>query len=161
MLRPITLVTLVAFLSQPCLADPPKDVKAQKAEDALKAQIEPNNVSVFMQSKLHYAQKVLEGLATEDYRMIDRNSQELSLLSLAATWQVFQTPEYLRNSAEFRRTSNGIRDAAKKKNLEAATLSYMEMTMKCVRCHQHVRSIKTAALPSISSFQFVNTKEGN
>ena len=47
-----------------------------------------------MRVKLDDAKKVLEGLTVEDYNMIVKNAQEMSLLSEDAVWQVLQTPEY-------------------------------------------------------------------
>ncbi len=69
------------------------------------ARTEPrtDNVEEFMRVKLKHSQKVLEGLATEDYDLIGKSAQEMSLLSHAAQWQVLQTAEYTRRSAEFRR----------------------------------------------------------
>lgn len=107
---------------------------------------EPNAVKTFMEAKLTHAQKVLEGLATEDYDMIAKHSQELSLLSQAASWQVLQTADYRQHSAEFRRTADAIRDAAKEKNLDGASLAYVELTVRCVNCHKHVRKVKMAEL---------------
>ncbi len=104
----------------------------------------------FMQRKLVHAQKVLEAIAMEDYQRIEHHAQQLSLLSQAATWNVINTPEYLMHSREFRRAAEQMRDAAKRKNLDAATLAYVQMTMKCVECHKHVRKVKTAALPDAS-----------
>ena len=73
--------------------------------------LRPNNVKGFMRVKLKHAQEVLEGLTLEDYDKIAKNSQELSLLSLESNWQVLQTPDYLAHSAEFRRTTQRMRDA--------------------------------------------------
>ncbi len=101
----------------------------------------------FMQRKLVHAQKVLEAIALEDFGQIEHHAQQLSLLSQAATWNVINTPEYLMHSREFRRAAERMRDAAKQKNLDAATLAYVQMTMKCVECHKHVRKVKTAAVP--------------
>ena len=101
----------------------------------------------FMQRKLVHAQKVLEAIALEDYRGIEHHAQQLSLLSQAATWNVINTPEYLMHSREFRRAAERMRDAAKQKNLDAAALAYMQMTLKCVECHKHVRKVKTARAP--------------
>jgi len=52
---------------------------------------------------------------------------------------VLQTPEYRERSNDFRRSVNAITDAARKKNLEAATLAYVDSTLKCVSCHKYVR----------------------
>ncbi len=99
----------------------------------------------FMRVKLRHSQKVLEGLVLEDFGEIVRNSQELSLLSLAATWQVFETPQYVEYSRKFRNATDALSDAAKKKDLDRATLAFNQVTTKCVECHKYVRGIRMAA----------------
>ena len=105
---------------------------------------QPNKVSKFMRAKLEHSQKILEGLATEDYESISKNAQDLSLLSLAASWQVLQTEDYQQHSREFRRAADALKDAAKKKNLDGAALAYVDVTLKCVNCHKYVRGIRIA-----------------
>ncbi|MDX1961585.1 MAG: hypothetical protein SFX18_00440 [Pirellulales bacterium] len=98
------------------------------------------NIQDFMRVKLKHSQSILEGLATEDYDKMAKGSQELSLLSLVASWRVLQTEEYVQHSNEFRRAADALRDAAKKKNLDGAALAYVDLTLKCVSCHKYVRS---------------------
>jgi hypothetical protein len=100
---------------------------------------QPDRVAVFMRAKLGHAQDVLEGLAVEDFDLIDRGAQELSLVSEDASWQVLQTEDYARQSGEFRRSCDSLRKAAKARNLDGAALAWMEVTMKCVQCHKYVR----------------------
>ncbi len=103
-----------------------------------------NKVALFMQAKLEHSEKVLEGLALEDYDLIVKHSEDISLLSLASNWQVLQTPEYLHQSAEFRKLTDDLTKAAKEKNLDGAALAYVGMTMKCVSCHKYVRGVRMA-----------------
>ena len=105
---------------------------------------EANKVGDFMRAKLLHSQKVLDGLVREDFDMIAKHAQEMSLLSQASTWQVLQTPEYRERSTEFRRSVDALTEAAKKKNLDGAALAYVEVTMKCVTCHKYVRHVKMA-----------------
>lgn len=113
---------------------------------ASRAQTAPpvNNVRDFMRQKLVHSQKVLEGLTVDDLEMVAKHSQDLSLLSQAASWQVLQTPEYLDRSAEFRRAVDTLTEAAQKKNLDGAALAYVDVTMKCVSCHKYVRGVRIA-----------------
>ncbi len=97
-----------------------------------------------MQLKLKHAQKVLEGVATEDFDMIAKNSQKMSLLAQDANWRVFQTPEYRHHSADFQRISDSLTKAAKDKNGDAAALAYVQLTMSCVNCHKYVRGVRMA-----------------
>ena len=100
----------------------------------------------FMRAKLRHSQKVLEGLSLENYGMIAKHSQEMSLLSQASNWQVLQTPEYRQRSTEFRRSVDSLTDAARERNLDGATLAFVQVTMKCVSCHKYVRSVRMAKL---------------
>jgi cytochrome c556 len=98
----------------------------------------------FMRVKLKHSQKVLEGLVTEDFDAIAKNAQEMSLLSLAETWQVLQTPQYIEFSRKFRNAADTLSDMAKKKNLEEATSAYNKVTVRCVECHKYVRDLRMA-----------------
>ncbi len=108
---------------------------------------------LFMRAKLEHSQRVLEGLTTGNHEMIAKHAQEISLLSQAEMWQVLQTPEYFERSVEFRRASDALTDAAKNKNLDGATLAYVDMTVKCVNCHKYVRRVKMADVRRDRPFQ--------
>jgi len=119
------------------------------------------NVSKFMRAKLTHSQAVLEGLAMEDYDQIAKSAQQMALLSQATSWQVLQTPEYMQQSADFRRTANSLTEAGKKKNLDGAALAFVELTLKCVNCHKYVRGVKVAKRdfgPRFNELQIVKTK---
>jgi cytochrome c556 len=98
-----------------------------------------NDVRTFMLAKLEGSKNVLEGLTTENFDLIVKNSQAMGLLSEDALWQVMQTPEYSQRSADFRRITDRLTEAARKKNLDGAALAYVEMTMSCIECHKYVR----------------------
>ena len=107
--------------------------------------IKPDDVAVFMRAKLDHAQDVIEGLATEDYQEIYRAAHDLALASQASAWEVLLTEEYVRQSADFRRSCEALRAAARDENLDAAALAWMEVTMKCVQCHKYVRQADATA----------------
>jgi cytochrome c556 len=96
-------------------------------------------LSNFMKGKLEHSQKTLEGLSKADFDLIAKHSQAISLLCEDELWMVIQTPEYRERSKEFQRSVNAITDAARKKNLEAAALAYVDATMKCITCHKYIR----------------------
>ncbi len=98
----------------------------------------------FMRVKLKHSQNVLQGLVLEDYDAIVKHSEAMSLLSLAETWQVLQTPEYVEYSRKFRHAADKLTDMAKKHNLEKSTIAFNEMTVKCVECHKYVRGVRMA-----------------
>jgi len=93
----------------------------------------------FMRDKLELAQRALEGLATEDYDLIVAKATRLGAMSKEADWRVFENPDYDQQSVIFRRHVNSLVKAAQDKNLDAATLAYVRVTMSCVDCHKLVR----------------------
>ncbi len=99
----------------------------------------PNQVRDFMRPKLAHSQKLLEGLTLENFDMIAKSARALSLLSQESQWRVLQTPDYLHESQEFRRKADRLTTAARERNLDGATLAFMELTLTCVQCHKHVR----------------------
>jgi hypothetical protein len=107
---------------------------------------EPKTVSELMQRKLTFSQKVLEGIALNDLNKVADNAEELIEISKAAQWHVLKTPRYELYSNEFQRAAEGIVKNAKGKNLDAATLSYVELTLTCVKCHKHVREVRMVKL---------------
>lgn len=109
-------------------------LRAQKPETA--------DLRDFMRAKLLHSQKILEGLTTENYDMIAKHAQDLSLLSEDEQWQVFQTADYMNRSKEFRRAANALAESGRTKNLDSASLGYVEVTLKCIECHKYVRSIQ-------------------
>jgi hypothetical protein len=103
-------------------------------------------VETFMHAKLAHSQSILEGLAVENYDQIAKSSQSLTLLSEEAGWNVLQTAEYARQSDLFRRNTRALTDSSRKHNLDAATLAFVQVTLNCVECHKHVRSVQQARL---------------
>lgn len=98
----------------------------------------------FMRAKLKHSQRVLEGLVMEDFDEVAKGSQELSLLSLAASWQVLQTPEYLDYSRKFRTAADSLTEKARKKDLTGATTAFNQLTVRCVECHKYMRAVRMA-----------------
>ena len=61
--------------------------------------------------------------------------------SKAVEWHVHKTPQYELRSNEFRRAIDGLIEKAREKNLDGVSLSYVEMTLSCVKCHKYVRNL--------------------
>ena len=112
----------------------------------IRGEQEEKPVETFMHAKLAHSQSILEGLAVENYDQIAKSSQSLTLLSEEAGWNVIQTAEYARQSDLFRRNTRTLTDASRKHNLDGATLAFVQVTLNCVGCHKHVRSVQQARL---------------
>jgi hypothetical protein len=97
-----------------------------------------------MQDKLKSSQAILEGLALADFGKMEHNADRLLSISNADEWFAYKTPEYKLFSNEFRRAADKLARSAKARNIDGAALSYVELTMTCVRCHQYVREVRMA-----------------
>lgn len=111
------------------------------------ADASPEKIAKFMRAKLVHSQKILEALALEDFAQMAKHSQDLKLLSQESIWNVLQTEQYVLHSDDFRRRADALTDAAKKKNLDGASLAFVELTLNCVQCHKHVRDVRGKAEP--------------
>ena len=98
-----------------------------------------------MADKLQAAQKLLEAIATADFKKISEQADKLSQIANQAEWVAYKTKGYELHSNEFRRAVETISRKAKDKNIDGVTLAYMDLTMSCVRCHQHVREVRDAS----------------
>jgi hypothetical protein len=103
---------------------------------------EPGKVKDLMRAKLSHSQKVLEGIATSDFDLIARHADDLIQVSKSLEWHVLKTPRYELHSNEFRGSAETLVQQAKDKNLDGATLTYVDMTLNCVKCHKYVRSTR-------------------
>ena len=130
----IAYVLLAGFAMFACIpilnGDGPKDSKVQQ----------------LMKKKLQHSQRVLEGIALNDFGLISRNAEDLIQVSKEAEWHVLKSPQYDVNSNEFRRSAGALFQAAKDKNVDGAALAYVDLTLSCVRCHKHLREIRQARL---------------
>jgi hypothetical protein len=131
--RTFLLVVLLAVLGGSILLPRSDAKKPATAEDKVKK---------LMQAKLEHAQKVLEGIALNDFKKIEKNAEELMVISKSAEWRPLKTPTYEVYSNEFRRITGELIKNAKKKNVDGAALNYVNLTLTCVKCHKHVREIR-------------------
>jgi hypothetical protein len=102
-----------------------------------------------MIDKLQNAQKLLEGIALGKFDRIEKHANELVRISKTAEWlNAHKAPRYELFSSEFQRSAEEIAKKAKEKNMDGVTLAYFDLTKSCVRCHQHIRDVRDARLPT-------------
>ena len=97
-----------------------------------------------MRAKLEHAQQILGDVVTSNWSGLERHSLELRRATEDPAWAVLTTPEYARHTAAFLRASEDLLEAAKQRDLEAAPLAYMSLTMSCVQCHRYVARTRIA-----------------
>jgi hypothetical protein len=90
--------------------------------------------------KLKESQSLLEGLALNDFTKVEKSAAELLRISKEAQFRkALSTAKYEYHANAFQRAAETVIEKAKAKNIDGATLAYLDMTMTCVRCHQHTR----------------------
>ncbi len=114
---------------------------AEKKTEKKRPGVRKVMLHAFMRTKLAASQKVLEGLVVEDFDMITKGADELIVVAGAAEFMVSDDAAYVEHADDFRRILTKLSVAAKERRLEGATLAYVDMTMSCVECHRHVRTL--------------------
>jgi len=98
-----------------------------------------------MQQKLGHSQVILAAVTTSNWAEMERRSEALIELTKDPAWMVLNTPEYARNSQAFVRAAEDLHDAAQRRDLDAAPLAYVSMTLSCVQCHRYVARARIAS----------------
>ena len=98
-----------------------------------------SGVKEAMQLKVACSMKVLVGITLEDYGLIANNAEKLVELSNKTNWYSRQVPEYELFLNEFRRNAQDLKKAGQQKNLDSASLAFVQMTLSCVSCHKFIR----------------------
>ena len=105
----------------------------------------------FMRKKLGASNRILEGLVTEDFELIQKGADELVTISSAEKWRIINDAMYHQHSNQFTRVAKNLQIVAKEKKLDSCAFLWLEATMSCIQCHKFVRSMmiadnKTSAL---------------
>tara|TARA_R100000789_G_scaffold100119_1_gene108819 strand:- start:463 stop:927 length:465 start_codon:yes stop_codon:yes gene_type:complete len=93
----------------------------------------------FMRAKLKASSDILEGLSNEDFLLISSGAEKLYKMSTVEKWLYSDDEKYRQYTNEFQRDALALVETAKEGNLDKSTLKWMELTMKCIECHRHIR----------------------
>ena len=97
-----------------------------------------------MRDKLQHSQNILAAIMTSDAASLDKESAALMRATELPAWSTFKSPEYLRQSAAFIRAIQDLRDSAKSRDMDAAALNYVSLTITCLQCHRHLKGVRNA-----------------
>lgn len=96
-----------------------------------------------MAAKVKHAQALLDALAREDFKRIKTESTALVHISDAAEFlNAHKTDEYRLQAAVFRQSVATMAEQADAKNIEGVMLAYLDMSTRCLKCHQYTRARK-------------------
>lgn len=119
------------------------DHQRAQAEHAKEAKTD-NTLSTFMRKKLSAASDVLEGLATEDGKLIAKGGNAMAEMSRVEIWQVLTDGDYRNFSRDFRDAAKKLAEAGEKENFDSAALHWIKVTTACIDCHKYVRQQRAA-----------------
>ena len=130
-------LSVVVGIGIPCIATSQDRVEAKVKAPA------PEQAA-FMRRKLEASTQILEGLVTEDSELVIKGAKVLIEMSAAEKWQVKHDVMYKQYSTEFQQAAKKLVESAEKENFDAATLKWIDTTMKCIECHKFVRGARLA-----------------
>jgi hypothetical protein len=101
-----------------------------------------------MRDKLATTQALLEPVVRGDFAAITRLTEPLTRITETeiATWQATAEQDYVRQATLFLLSVEGLRDAARRNNIDAVTVEYSSLVSSCARCHAYVRTARRASL---------------
>ena len=97
-----------------------------------------------MQRKLDHAHNLLDSLAVEDYEGLAASTERLMRLAEDASWVGRPDAQFTANLRRFTSSLETLRTAATEKDINGAALGYVDMTLRCVGCHQSLRGVRNA-----------------
>ena len=107
--------------------------------------VESEETQVMMQAKLSHAHKVLEGLVTQDFTMIEEAAVALSRISLTPPPDLTKAGDktnkqvYEHFLIEFARLAGQLEGHARRKELAATAYVQQNLTATCIACHDYIR----------------------
>ncbi len=112
-------------------------LRAEDPETTPPADAEP---SVWMRMKLKWSQGILEGMAKGDFDQINTHARAMNGLGKVEFFvRGDRTPGYREQLRTFLRINEELIEHADNDNLEGVTLSFNQLTVSCVSCHQQLR----------------------
>jgi hypothetical protein len=97
--------------------------------------------SVWMKQKLVASQYILGGLTKADFDAIRLNAESMVFVGYLEKWVRADTPGYQNMMRDFEYANKLLIHASREKNLDSATLGYVQLTLSCVNCHKVVRDV--------------------
>ncbi|MCA9062901.1 MAG: hypothetical protein KDA96_07575 [Planctomycetaceae bacterium] len=137
------LLTAFSLLSQGRLdatQQTEKSAGTPAAAAAVQQDDEENALQKFMRQKLVASTNVLEGLVTDELTMVSDGADVLLKMGREEKWRASNDMIYHRYSVEFEQAVKEMKDEAEAQSIEGTSLAWINVTMKCLKCHEWVRN---------------------
>ncbi len=95
-----------------------------------------------MRVKRDYAHRLLDAVVEGDFDAVREEAFRLKTIAETNDWRAVDTPEYVQRSNAFLASTERLYEAAKDEEADAVAIAYMDLTLKCVQCHRHLRDRK-------------------
>lgn len=117
--------------------------------------------AALMRAKLASSQKMVEGLMTQDFRLVENGAQELEKICRATQWHAEEDQVYAHYRGELARTAKKLAELARDGDQDGAMYTFMHSVTTCMGCHDYCRDVlhvaqedpKLQAIPSYEADQ--------
>jgi cytochrome c556 len=97
-----------------------------------------------MREKLELSEILLGAVVTGRWPVLAKNTQALVGVTTKPGWQVFEGPEYVKQTRAFLIATQALTDAAEQRDQRAAVTAYNGLVASCVECHRYVARMRIA-----------------
>jgi hypothetical protein len=133
----IAATALLALAGTSLVLDrPPAAGQATKAKAVTR---DEDKASEWMKGKLKNSRNILDGLTRQDFAVIALNAEGLEYSGYLEGRERASFPGYKEQLSAFLLANASLQRAARRKNLDGATLAYVQLTISCVECHKILR----------------------
>ena len=108
-----------------------------------------------MRMKLKSTEGVLKGLAAGDFEMIKSNANRMNTFSHLERLARGKNDDYQLQLKFFRYANRELVRQSKEKNLDGATMAFLQLTTSCVNCHRAVRDAEAGIADAPADFTHV------
>jgi hypothetical protein len=119
--------------------------------------------SIWMKQELVASQYILGGLTKADFGAIEKNAQSMLAVGYLEKCVRAYIPEYQKMMEDFEYANKSLTLAAREKNLDGATIAYLQLTISRVNCHKVVRGVGkySRCVPGVGPWSFPRRPDGD
>jgi len=133
-------VTLSCIRCHKYLRDSGSEPARELRVPTVKADREKKGAQFWMAMKLELSKNILAGLAVGDAESVRKNAETMDRLSRIEGWaRRKDARQYRRLLLQFREANAELTAHARNEQFDSAALSYTQVVLNCVKCHQHMR----------------------
>lgn len=118
----------------------PSEKPEQKEGSGDKKDEPAGSLHRFMRQKMQASNLILEGLCMDDLKTVAAGTQTLMKMPSEAKWRVSNDMMYRRYSNEFVQAVEELHKEAEENDIDGASMAWVNVTMKCMKCHKWVRN---------------------